>query len=62
MKMSDILATIASLASSQGFYGRLLRDLRALKENDPDRYEALAEDWESRKFGDAVDFILFIEG
>ena len=34
MNDEDILNAIRELASSQGFYGRLLRDLTELKENE----------------------------
>lgn len=45
---------IASLAPSQGFYGRLLRDL----DEQPELYEELAKN----KFRSAVDMVLYLEG
>ena len=61
MNMEQILSEISSLASSQGFYGRLLRDILYLKQNDPERYNKLKETLEAQKFGDAVDMVLFFE-
>ena len=58
MTMDDIMNTIKSLACSQGMYGRLLNAIQNL---DKDDYNRLKEDWESRGFKDAVDFVLFIE-
>lgn len=59
--MSDILRLIESLSRSQGFYGRLLRDIMELRDNDPDSYEILVEDWEGRHFKTDLDFILYLE-
>ena len=61
MKMSEILDAIASLARSQGFYGRLLRDLIRINENDPVRYGKIKSKLEEQKFGSVVDMVLFFE-
>ena len=61
MKMNEILDAIASLARLQGFYGRLLRDLMRIKENDPDRYGKIKDKLEEQKFGSVVDMVLFFE-
>ena len=61
MKMSEILDAIASLARSQGFYGRLLRGLTEVKENDPERYGKIKNELEEQKFGSVVDMVLFFE-
>lgn len=61
MNRDDIINTIAMLAQSQGFYGRLLRDFNELREYDPDRYEEVMEALEAEKFGDPVDMVLFFE-
>ena len=61
MKMSEILDAIASLARSQGFYGRLLRDLMRINENDPVRYGKIKSKLEEQKFGSVVDMVLFFE-
>lgn len=59
MKMEDIIKLIRGLAKSQGFYGRLLESISEL---DDESYGKLAELWESKKFTDDLDFILYIEG
>ena len=61
MKMEDILNAIRELASSQGFYGRLLRDLTELKENDLESYNSIKEELESQKFADTLDLIIYLE-
>ena len=61
MKMSEILDAIASLARSQGFYDRLLRDLMRINENDPVRYDKIKSKLEEQKFGSVVDMVLFFE-
>jgi len=62
MNRYEILDTIKSLACSQGFYGRLLRDLMELKDNDSDAYNELMENWEKQNFGSPVDFVIYLEG
>ena len=61
MKMKDIMNLIVELSYSQGFYGRLYRDIKYMEENFPEDYELLVEDWESQNFEDSLDFILYIE-
>lgn len=61
MKMADLLNVIQELACSQGFYGRLYRDLMELKEDDEIAYSELVEEWESQNFTDSLDFILYLE-
>ena len=58
MKMEDILNAIRELASSQGLYGRLYRDLMEL---DEDEYEQVMLELESQNFKDEVDLVMFIE-
>ena len=59
MKREEIMETIKTLASSQGLYSRLYRDLMAL---DEDEYNEVMTELESQNFKDAVDLIMFIEG
>lgn len=61
MTMNDIIAVIEKLSHSQGFYKRLLWDIYELQDNNPEAYEELVTDWESRKFKDSLDFILYME-
>lgn len=61
MKMNDILDAIKELSYSQGFYGRLYRDLKAIYENDVERFEAIKEELEAQNFKDVVDMVLYFE-
>lgn len=61
MSMNAILETIKDLSYSQGFYGRLLRSIMELKENDAEEYERLADYLEGQNFKDAVEMVLFFE-
>ena len=58
MKREEIMETIKSLAGSQGFYGRLYRDLMEL---DEDEYDEVMTELESQNFKDGVDLVMFIE-
>lgn len=49
----EILGCIEMLARSQGFYGRLLREIR---END-----RILEELEKQGFTDILDIVLFLE-
>lgn len=61
MDREDILDAIAMLANSQGFYGRLLRAIQELRDEDEERYEELMENLEAQNFGDTVDMVLYFE-
>ena len=61
MNMEDILGLIYELSFSQGFYGRLYRDLMELKSENPEGYQELVDEWEGRNFKDSLDFILYLE-
>lgn len=58
MKRNEILNVIRQLSMSQGFYGRLLRDMEV---NEEFAEEVLTE-LERQNFGDAVDLVMYIEG
>ena len=58
MKREEIMETIKSLASSQGFYGRLYRELMELNEDD---YNKVMMELENQNFKDGLDLIMFIE-
>ncbi len=61
MNREEILKTISNLAKSQGLYGRLLRNIKALESNDPEQYENVMRDLEEAKFKDAVELVMYIE-
>ena len=58
MKREEIMETIKILASSQGLYSRLYRDLMAL---DEEKYNEVMTELESQDFKDGVDLIMYIE-
>lgn len=51
MNREQILDCLQELAQSQGFYGRLLRDMS----------EEFLSELEAQKFGDMLDLVLYIE-
>lgn len=55
---NDIMSLFKSLASSQGFYGRLVR---AINDASEEAREKFWQKLESKKFKDSVDVIMFIE-
>ena len=57
MNREQILDAIATLASSQGFYGRLLH---ALSTNEEAADEFLTT-MEEQNFGDVVDMVMWLE-
>lgn len=58
MKRDEILGAIKALAKSQGFYGRLLKQI----ENAPEKErEAFFSMLEAENFKDVVDLCLFFE-
>ncbi len=61
MKIDEILDTIAGLAKSQGFYGRLLESLLNLKDRSPEAWKEFVEMIESQNFKDSLDLVLFFE-
>lgn len=52
------METIKTLASSQGLYSRLYKDLMAL---DEDEYDEVMTELESQNFKDGADLVMFIE-
>jgi hypothetical protein len=56
MKKSELKKLVKLLAQSQGFYGRLLRDIE-----ESDNSEEIWQYLEEKNFKDPVDFILFLE-
>ena len=58
MKREEIMEIIKGLASSQGLYSRLYRDLMEL---DEDEYDEVMTELESQNFKDGVDLVMFIE-
>lgn len=58
----DVLNVISELAYSQGFYGRLLRDIYELMEYEPERFDMFVEEIESADFRSPLDVVMYFEG
>jgi hypothetical protein len=59
MDFNDLLELCEELKNSQGFYGRLLRDLN---DTDEDQRHRLTELFRVNEITDKVGLIMFIEG
>lgn len=55
----DVINVLAELSNSQGFYGRLLRDI---SEMDDDEFTELEHIIESQNFTSSLDVVMFFEG
>ena len=62
MKERELLNIIIEFSYSQGFYGRLYRELMEIKEQDIETYKEIIKEWESQNFTTTLDFILYLEG
>ena len=58
MKREEILKTILMFAQSQGFYGRIYRDIMDAREEDR---ECFLDELEAQNFKDALDLIYYFE-
>ena len=61
MSREQIMLVIRRLASSQGFYGRLLHNIQELQTNDPEEADRVFSVLEAQKFNDVLDVILYFE-
>ena len=59
--MNDVLEVVRELSYSQGFYGRLLRDLLEIRDNDSEKWEELCEYITAQKFTEPLDVVYFFE-
>ena len=58
MKREEIMETIHNLAKSQGYYGRLLEQIKDLDSED---YEIIMHTLESQNFKEPLDLVLYLE-
>jgi len=58
MNRNDIKQVFIDLSKSQGFYGRLLRNIDELEDDEKEEYWT---NLEQQNFKDSLDLILFIE-
>lgn len=61
LNRNAILSIIGSLALSQGFYSRLLRDLQILHISNPNKWERIMQHWESLGFTSSVELVEYLE-
>lgn len=59
--IDDILNVIGDLSKSQGFYGRLQRDLIELRDNDADAWQDVVDNLEAQHFRTTLDVVLYFE-
>lgn len=59
--VNDVIEVVRSLASSQGFYGRLLEQILYLQDYEPWNFEEFKRIVEEQNFKDPVDVVLFFE-
>ena len=59
---NDMLNVLSELSQSQGFYGRLLRDIYELMEYEPERFDMFVEEIESADFRSPLDVVMYFEG
>lgn len=58
-EFEDVIAIIRELSYSQGFYGRLLRDINELSKEE---LRDFAIEIESENFTSALDVVMYFEG
>lgn len=61
MKIEQIMQTILELSYSQGFYGRLYRDLIDIKNTNEIAWSAVVETLETQNFKEQLELILYLE-
>lgn len=61
-EFNDVIDVLVQLSYSQGFYGRLLRDIGELKKYEPEYFEMFVEEIESQNFRTALDVVMYFEG
>lgn len=61
-EFNDVIDVLVQLSYSQGFYGRLLRDIGELKKYEPEHFEMFVEEIESQNFRTALDVVMYFEG
>ena len=61
MKEKEIRYALRELAKSQGFYGRILRRLDELQDENPEAYASTMKELEEQRFTDILDLVMFFE-
>lgn len=60
--VDQVIEVIEMLSHSQGYYGRLLKEIMYIKENDPERFDDFKFIIERKGFTNPVDVVMFFEG
>lgn len=61
-EFNDVINILIELSYSQGFYGRLLRDIYELKKYEPEMFAMFVDEIESQNFRTALDVVMYFEG
>lgn len=61
-EFDDVIDIIDTLSHSQGFYGRLLRDIYELKKYEPEMFAIFVNEIESQNFTNTLDIVMYFEG
>ena len=61
-EFNDVIDIIDKLSHSQGFYGRLLRDIYELKKYEPEMFAMFVDEIESQNFTNTLDIVMYFEG
>lgn len=61
-EFNDVIDIIDTLSYSQGFYGRLLRDIYELKKYEPEMFAMFVDEIESQNFTNTLDIVMYFEG
>lgn len=61
-EFDDVIDIIDTLSYSQGFYGRLLRDIYELKKYEPEMFAMFVDEIESQNFTNVLDIVMYFEG
>lgn len=62
LDFDDVMDIIIDLSYSQGFYGRLLRDIAELRDEDENLFQNFVEEIESQNFTSSLDVVMYFEG
>lgn len=60
--VDQVIEVIEMLSHSQGFYGRLLKDIMYMKEYEPDKFDDFKWLIELKEFHTPIDVVMFFEG
>ena len=61
-EFNDVINIIDTLSYSQGFYGRLLRDIYELRRYKPEMFAMFVDEIESQNFTNVLDIVMYFEG